>query len=747
MRRATIPRSAMRKQPRRNPLGLQAPESAEPSLFAIGERNPFLAPNEEGGRGDWASDAAKAWTYYRRNGRVKDGINYWLALAIGEDTEVSCENEKTENEARDFMEDLRIHSWLRDMMQQLLVKGDCTGFIHENQEGISRVQCINPLSVEVAYTNGVLTKAVQNLGKGKGEKKLSLDAFIHRKWDVPEFEERGLSMVLPAFGRIEDLNDLRKTDRVITKRYREPLAHAQIGGVRNKKYIHPSLITMDHFRKNWDNLTSGKILITDDLVKLNVYGLDGQVSSSEERYQRLEQAISYDLGLPRSVSSGDGPNRETANASMKKVWTVVADIRRIALEIVRWATDHWQQHRGSDDVLHFRRIETDPSLDIDLAKVYLTAYRLGVVSRATVQNILKIANDTEQARLEEETHSLNADQVLSAANQGILRVEEARAKFGIKGDAPKSQDDTALEHSQERDVALLYAQAGVVFEGYHAHGNHRPQGFSTWDADSIYTPVIEDMEKALATSSRRVHQEIRSLKEKASLTAGQDARMQTLEALRTKLSSLEDELRSDLTARATGRVDFLVSEGVETGLAELKNAGLPDLQDVTERGWNDAVSQAFSTVDHGAVEALKTQQIRLMGSVSSNLMQSIHQEVTAAILDGSSISKLEARIGRAVTDPEAFRKAGKTVFHDAQVRVRMIARTETLRAHNEGRKAGYKAMGCSTVKWLASAPCPICAAQDGKEFNLETDEVPTLPYHPNCRCTWLPVLDADTEES
>jgi len=88
-----------------------------------------------------------------------------------------------------------------------------------------------------------------------------------------------------------------------------------------------------------------------------------------------------------------------------------------------------------------------------------------------------------------------------------------------------------------------------------------------------------------------------------------------------------------------------------------------------------------------------------------------------------------------LTDKEAFRKAGKTVFKTAQQRATLIARTETLRAHNEGRKVFYRQVGVTKVRWLIAddgRTCPACRALNGKVFNI--DEVDGPPLHPACRC-------------
>jgi SPP1 gp7 family putative phage head morphogenesis protein len=71
----------------------------------------------------------------------------------------------------------------------------------------------------------------------------------------------------------------------------------------------------------------------------------------------------------------------------------------------------------------------------------------------------------------------------------------------------------------------------------------------------------------------------------------------------------------------------------------------------------------------------------------------------------------------------------------------MIARTETMRAVNDGVLDRYKKSDVQYVKWLAAGDertCPDCKDLDGKVFPI--DEVPPCPKHPGCRCTWTPVV-------
>jgi hypothetical protein len=80
--------------------------------------------------------------------------------------------------------------------------------------------------------------------------------------------------------------------------------------------------------------------------------------------------------------------------------------------------------------------------------------------------------------------------------------------------------------------------------------------------------------------------------------------------------------------------------------------------------------------------------------VTRELADSIKQQISVGIVTGDSIAKIAGKVGGVITDPEEFRRAGKTVFRTAQTRVEVITRTETLRLMVRG--------GGSFMTWRAS---------------------------------------------
>jgi hypothetical protein len=70
-----------------------------------------------------------------------------------------------------------------------------------------------------------------------------------------------------------------------------------------------------------------------------------------------------------------------------------------------------------------------------------------------------------------------------------------------------------------------------------------------------------------------------------------------------------------------------------------------------------------------------------------------------------------------------------------------IARTETAAYVSEGRRIGYQKMGIEKVqRKVASDACPICWPFNNKIYKTE-DALGVIPAHPNCRCSWAPVVE------
>lgn len=75
-------------------------------------------------------------------------------------------------------------------------------------------------------------------------------------------------------------------------------------------------------------------------------------------------------------------------------------------------------------------------------------------------------------------------------------------------------------------------------------------------------------------------------------------------------------------------------------------------------------------------------------------------------------------------------------------RVEMLARTEITRSVNNGALAQYKDAGIERVKssaTLSDRTCDFCMSLDGEEM-VYSELVDWSGWHPNCRCTFVPII-------
>ena len=248
-----------------------------------------------------------------------------------------------------------------------------------------------------------------------------------------------------------------------------------------------------------------------------------------------------------------------------------------------------------------------------------------------------------------------------------------------------------------------------------------------------------DLNKALKAASEDVARQIRRFEEQAALKPWQEMRLAILKDMEKEIDGIAVELQANWKVGLRAHAEGSMQLGIDDGIGQLEAMQTPDFKDLSEIERKSMITRTFSTIDRAAVDFLANYELQLLGDVSTELASGIKRTITQGVLQGKSIPEVARDIGRVVEDPEAFKTAGKTVFKTAQQRATLIARTETLRAHNEGRKVFYREVGVKKVKWITAhdeRTCPECAPRDGKVYPI--DAVPE--EHPGGRCTvsaWL----------
>jgi SPP1 gp7 family putative phage head morphogenesis protein len=251
--------------------------------------------------------------------------------------------------------------------------------------------------------------------------------------------------------------------------------------------------------------------------------------------------------------------------------------------------------------------------------------------------------------------------------------------------------------------------------------------------------VVNALTDDLVSAREKVGKAIRSYKSLGSLPDNKLAGLKGLKRLDAEIKAIMGELRRTHTVRCRAESKAAFKLGVYHGIEEFAHAQLPVYRDLTPDGLDKLATKAFQIVDTDALDFLANYTTTLAGDVNRETTDGIMRTIRGAIATGKGVDDIVRDLGEVVKDKESFRHAGSKVFSKAQYRMEVIARTEVLRAHNQGKLKFHQAVGIQRLEWFTmddERMCPVCGVLDGKQFPLE--EFPQQPAHPNCRCGHYP---------
>ncbi len=411
----------------------------------------------------WEERARKAVEYYQEEPLVANAINAWRTFALGDEVTVTSDNEDVQEEAQEAFYSLGLNVFLRDMIGQLLIKGDAIGYVVPGKDDdIERVICVNPVSVRMRYEGDQVVEAIQrpqNLDGSYGDEiPLALDQMLHLRWNAPEFEPRGSSMILPAFEAIELLRDYRKAERAIAKRWTTPLRFIQVGGAYGNRIIQPDQKTIERVRDELERADLKSGLVVPFYVKAETYGADGNVLDTDVRMKEVKEDILVALGMARSIVTGDGPNFATASVSMQKMIVQLKEIKQAARDILDWVFDEWMERRGyEDETLHYGFSDLDLTAEVDQKRLLVELYDRGLISKSTLQQKMGLSPEVESKEQEDEDIVVDSNWSVQDITQlvalEVLTVDEARGRLGLVKKTEEAQEDAA-----RADVERLYAR-------------------------------------------------------------------------------------------------------------------------------------------------------------------------------------------------------------------------------------------------------------------------------------------------
>ncbi len=415
----------------------------------------------------WEERARKAWEYYIEEPLVKNCVNSWRTFAVGDEIRITSDDDTLKTESNDLAARLHISRFVKDMILQLLVKGDAVGFKRYTKDGkdIEQVTCVNPVSIKVKYSQGELIEVQQfpddkpSAGTGMD---LPVEQTLHLKWDAPEFSPRGNSLVLPAFQSIELLRNYRSAEEAIAKRWTTPLRLIKVGGEFGQRLIVPDQKMLQEVRDLMNKMDLKSGMVAPFYVTVETHGTEGQVLNVEDKVKEVKEDIVVALGLSRSLVSGDGPNFATASVSMQKMLVMIREIKHAARVILDWIYDDWLELAGhADKSIQFLFNDLDPTDAVDFKKLLIELYDRKLISRSSLQMKMDLDPEIEEGNRVNESKSadlLDEKQVKPIVDMvvaGIMSVETAQQMLGL---------DPAKNPAGSRSEA--------AWAGLFAHGDH-----------------------------------------------------------------------------------------------------------------------------------------------------------------------------------------------------------------------------------------------------------------------------------
>jgi SPP1 gp7 family putative phage head morphogenesis protein len=257
-----------------------------------------------------------------------------------------------------------------------------------------------------------------------------------------------------------------------------------------------------------------------------------------------------------------------------------------------------------------------------------------------------------------------------------------------------------------------------------------------------YTQVqIDHLLDTLEKAEKEVKLSLLHYKNLGSLTGGKTINQKALKRLQGQIEEIRADLEKNQSLILTEGVKTTYRQGMYDSIESLVKAKLPFYADLSKDGIDKMTTNVFQLINTQALDFLVNFNIQLAGDVSRELADGINKVISLGIASGKGAPDIVRDLGNVIKDKDAFRRAGKTVFKTAQTRMTLIARTETIRAHNQGQIKFYHTVGVEKAIWQTAEDertCPECAPLDGKVYPL--NKLPGPPLHSNCRCGLLPEI-------
>ncbi|ATW24157.1 minor capsid protein [Candidatus Formimonas warabiya] len=222
---------------------------------------------------------------------------------------------------------------------------------------------------------------------------------------------------------------------------------------------------------------------------------------------------------------------------------------------------------------------------------------------------------------------------------------------------------------------------------------------------------------------------------KALLVTAEGWEKTRLESLLAEIDRIMDNMGRAAEMWVTGQSD-VPPESPLAGLSQF-----PALSGGSAAFASLGVTGSFTTIHLPVLSYMQDYQLGLIRRITQEVRDQIKEELKRGYIQGESIPDIAKRLRNTKLD--------KGVWPSVEKRATVIARTEILRASNQGALHVYNQYQVKRVIWLTAKDervCKVCGPLHKKIFPIDQIPFGGPPAHPRCRCFIVPHIVTTEEE-
>ena len=202
--------------------------------------------------------------------------------------------------------------------------------------------------------------------------------------------------------------------------------------------------------------------------------------------------------------------------------------------------------------------------------------------------------------------------------------------------------------------------------------------------------------------------------------------------------------------------DFFKNSGIQEELRTIINSNVRDSEGLIQKfyqvgshlGYGDLHKKvAYTVADQEALYHVTQYNFELIRDLNTTLFEGIQETLFNAVAAGQGADETMRDILSLGVKPLPIKNDDGEVVRmiSSRARARMIARTEHARAVNTGTLQAYSNYGVDKVEIITVGDSNVCDdcidLEDNNPYTLE-EAMNLLPVHPNCRCSYGPVVES-----